>query len=313
MNLSTKPVIYLLLLISITGTFSLDFKSDMKYQNEWVGLCRDGYLQSPIAIPNACGRSFLKHLNIKFINMHKPVKYVEVTNAGRQVVCEFDRFEVERAVIIEATNDIAPFSSNVPYILQNIHFHHGRNNCTGTLHSLNGNHYFVEAHILFTRKEFHRNVSAGFTELGNTLEMVVLLELSDTHNRDWTVLNNLMLSKNLKESEKLNGIVNLNLLGLIPKYSTYSLHHGSLPASGCSEVITWIVFDKPLKCDTNVLAMRLYTYISDGKEVPLEYNTRHIQSRNDRPVYQGRQAEVSYYEQNPNTKPKEVHLGCGCH
>lgn len=162
-------------------------------------------------------------------------------------------------------------------------------------------------HFLFVRKEFDNNASAGFVALGNTLEIVVLYKLSNVRNRAWTALNNLMLSKKLAESEKITSDLSINLLDLLPKYSSFSLYHGSLPASGCLEVVTWIVYDVVMEFDIQELAMRQWTYISDGKEVQLKRNTRRIQSRNGRPVYQGRTMRISHHEGKDPTKSETGH------
>lgn len=112
-----------------------------------------------------------------------------------------------------------------------------------------------------------------------------------------------MLSKKLSESEKITSDLSINLNDLIPKSSTYTLYHGSLPSGGCLEVITWIVHDVPVEFDVKDLGMRHWTYISDGKEVPLKRNTRRIQSLNGRPVYHGRTEKVSHREAKGQTEP----------
>lgn len=166
-------------------------------------------------------------------------------------------------------------------------------------------------HILCVRKPFDGNVSSAFVALGNTLEIVVLFELSKVRNPAWTILNNLMLSKSLAEGEKITSDLSLRLSDFIPKSSTFSLHHGSLPASRCLEVITWIIFDRVMKFDTEDLGMRHWTYISDGKVVPLSRNTRSIQSLNNRQVYQGRYGRVRYYERKTEREEPEPNVGHG--
>lgn len=159
-------------------------------------------------------------------------------------------------------------------------------------------------HFFFLRKEFDNNASAAFVAPGNTIELVVLYKSSNVHNRAWTALNNLMLSKKLSEGEKITSDLSINLLDLLPRSSTYTLYHGSLPASGCLEVITWLIFDVVMEFDIQELGMRQWTYISDGKVVPLKRNTRRIQSRNGRPVYQGRSWRISHHEGKNQPEPK---------
>lgn len=117
-----------------------------------------------------------------------------------------------------------------------------------------------------------------------------------------------MLSKKLQEGQKITSDLSINLTDLIPKSSTFSLYHGSIPASRCLEVITWIVFDDVMEFDTEDLAMRQWTYISDGKEVQLKRNTRRIQSRNGRPVFQGGRQKIFYHEDKTGgDRPSDGH------
>lgn len=154
---------------------------------------------------------------------------------------------------------------------------------------------FFQMHFLFVLKPFDGNVSSAFVALGNTLEIVVLFKLSNVPNREWTKLNKLMQSKKLAEGETVSSALSLRLSDFIPQSSTFSLYHGSLPASRCLEVVTWVVFDNAMEFDTKDLGMRQWTYISDGKEVPFLRNTRRIQSINKRPVYQGQNEKVDYF------------------
>lgn len=170
---------------------------------------------------------------------------------------------------------------------------------------------FFQMHFLFVLEQFDGNVSSAFVALGNTLEIAVLFKLSNVPNREWTKLNNLMLSKKLAEGEKISSDLSLRLSDFIPESSTFSLYHGSLPAARCLEVITWMVFDKVMEFDTKDLGMRHWSYISDGKEVPLLRNTRRIQSLNKRPVFQGRSEKVHFYEQTTESEEPKPNAGHG--
>ncbi len=152
-------------------------------------------------------------------------------------------------------------------------------------------------HLLFVLRQFDGNITSGFVALGNTLEIVVLWRVSNVRNRAWTQLNDLMHSVKLKEAEKVTGNVALRFSEFLPSASSFTFYHGSLPAARCLEVITWIVFDYIMEFDTADLAMRYYTYISDGKEISVARNTRSIQSQYGRPIYQGLFQRVIHYEQ----------------
>lgn len=149
-------------------------------------------------------------------------------------------------------------------------------------------------HFLFVLPQFDFNPAPAFENLGNAVEIVVLWEQSNVNNIAWSQLNDLILSKQLLEGEKLSGAVNIRLSDLIPKLSTFSLYHGSLPGGKCLEGITWIVYDKTMLFDTADLGMRHFSYVSSGATVQLKRNVRRIQSLNDRPVYQGRINQVVY-------------------
>ncbi|XP_037028031.1 carbonic anhydrase 13-like [Bradysia coprophila] len=284
------------LMMTISGAYSLDFWFDPRFEYDWTGPCLDGRLQSPIAITK-CGRTRLSYINLEFKNFEIPTNQITVTNAARQTVYDWDRKAVERSVIVRAPADrIAPFKANTEYILQNIHVHHGKNNRTGTLHSIDGEFYAMEMHLLFVSRQFDGNTAPAFAQLGNVLEIVVLFRSSNVPNYAWTQINNLMLSTKLKESEKVTGNVNIRFSDFLPRNSRYTLYHGSVPASHCAESVTWIIYDNPMDFNTEDLGMRYFTYISDGKEIQVERNTRATQAKNGRPVFEGSQERVGHYK-----------------
>ncbi|KAG4065685.1 hypothetical protein HA402_012363 [Bradysia odoriphaga] len=284
------------LMMTISGAYSLDVWLDPRLEHKWNETCLNGRLQSPIAITK-CGRTRLSHIHLEYKNFEIPIGQITVVNGARQTVYEWNRKEVERSVIVWAPADrVAPFKANTEYILQNIHVHHGRNSRTGTLHSIDGEFFAMEMHLLFVTREFDGNTAPAFAQLGNVLEIVVLFRSSNVRNYAWSQINNLMLSKKLKESEKITGNVNIRFSDFLPRNSRYVLYHGSVPASHCAESVTWIIYENTMDFDTDDLGMRYFTYISEGEEIPVERNTRAIQSQNGRPVFEGYQEKVGHYK-----------------
>lgn len=152
-------------------------------------------------------------------------------------------------------------------------------------------------HLLFVLPEFDNDYLRAFESgPGNAFEMSILWRLSDTHNAAWSVLNDLTFSQKLSENQTItsSGEAGFRLSDFIPKNTQFVLYPGSMCFNNCLETNTWIVFDKPMDFDTADLGMRHWTYISGGVEIPLHRNIRHIQSRNDRPIYHGIVQEVLF-------------------
>lgn len=77
---------------------------------------------------------------------------------------------------------------------------------------------------------------------------------------------------------------------------------------GCPEDNIWIVFDRYVEFNTASIAFRNWMYISQGKEIQLKRNTRHVQSLNDRPVYGGLRERITLVNnvQSTNQINREV-------
>lgn len=150
-------------------------------------------------------------------------------------------------------------------------------------------------HMLFALPEYdHKYLGAFEAGPGNTLEIAILWRLSNVRNAAWSVLNDLTHSQKLSENQTITGDTNFRLSEFIPKKSNFVLYPGSMCFNNCLETNTWLVFDRPMDFDTADLGMRHWTYISDGVEVPMHRNIRHIQSRCGRPIYHGLIQRVVY-------------------
>lgn len=164
------------------------------------------------------------------------------------------------------------------------HFHFGSDGDQGSEHTLDGEQYPAEMHIV----HYDTSYNSPGEALANTGGVAVLgffLEETDSDNDDLEII-----IKNIQHVEQPHthhDLEDLNLSEIIPsnldKFWRYS---GSLTTPRCNEVVTWTLFKETIKISTQQLAtMRtLYSEATDANQnkLKMENNFRAIQKKNNR-------------------------------
>merc|ERR1719412_309905 len=172
------------------------------------------------------------------------------------------------------------------YKILQLHFHWGSNDSLGSEHTLQGESFPIELHIVHAKKGVANplNTTRGLAVTGfffqidaadNAALTPLVTELAAITASDSSIA---MLNSNFKISDLVSGVAPV---GGAPA-TTYSTYDGSLTTPGCNEVVHWINFLTPIKISASQLAM--FRTLDDKHGNEIVDNFRPPQPLNGRPV-----------------------------
>ncbi|KAJ8930367.1 hypothetical protein NQ314_016831, partial [Rhamnusium bicolor] len=137
------------------------------------------------------------------------------------------------------------------YVLEQFHCHWGETNDQGSEHTINGQHYAGELHLVHWNSSKYRSFAEaakhpdGLCVLGVFLKAKKHLELDK-------VVAQLRKIEYKGQSTKISVPLNPGLF--LPNDSGYYTYQGSLTTPPCSECVIWIVFKEPIDVSQDQLA-----------------------------------------------------------
>ncbi|XP_061395232.1 carbonic anhydrase 2-like [Musca vetustissima] len=166
----------------------------------------------------------------------------------------------------------------------NVHFHWGSDDGQGSEHLINNKHYSAEIHAVHYNTKYKDLPEA--TQFPDGIAVVTAFYRTNS-SADFRGLQNISSTvpplskslfriKNFKLADLFGGLTSVD------KGSFYS-YVGSLTTPPCSEVVTWIIYNKPL--DVNPKQLEQFRYVRDAHGNLLVNNYRRLQSTNGRKVY----------------------------
>lgn len=172
------------------------------------------------------------------------------------------------------------------YKILQLHFHWGSNNSVGSEHTLQGERFPIELHIVHVKKGVADplNTTRGLAVTGffftiasadNAALAPLVTELANITDPNSKIA---MLNSSFKISDLVSGVAPV---GGEPA-TTYSTYNGSLTTPGCNEVVHWINFLKPINISASQLAM--FRTLDDTHGHEIVDNFRPPQPLNGRPV-----------------------------
>jgi len=158
------------------------------------------------------------------------------------------------------------------YKLIQLHFHWGANDSVGSEHTINGQRFPLEMHLV-NKHAFNPNdlAVAGF-----------LFQISPVDNPNLKgITDNL---KKIREAESESEVTDFSVQDLISAASQgpYFNYRGSLTTPPCSEIVNWIIFDTKIPISSAQLNQFRLTKGDDG--VAVVDNFRPTQALNGRKV-----------------------------
>ncbi|KAJ1531738.1 hypothetical protein ONE63_000401 [Megalurothrips usitatus] len=200
--------------------------------------CVLGNIQSPINIKaEDAANASLSPLSFKHYHSSQSTYYLANTGHGCQITLKNWMYNPK----------VKGGPLHKSFILEQVHFHWGKNDGTGSEHYLNGEPFSMEAHLVHWNSKYSSFSEAATKPDGLAVIGFFLEGLDNYKNPDFQKLVNVIPKIAAADSSKVES--NADLLawavpGLAPNgYFTYG---GSLTTSPYSENVLWIVYKNPL-------------------------------------------------------------------
>lgn len=172
------------------------------------------------------------------------------------------------------------------YIAQQLHLHWGKNGGPGSEHTIDGEKYPMELHIVHI-KEKYSSVEQAINDSSGVAVLGFFYEESENANKNYEAIINSLENITHPGTNVTLGEVSLDML--IPphdKLAKYYRYQGSLTTPACSEAVVWTIFEERIPLSKEQLSAFSNLTFSDGTAMVNTY--RPVQLRNDREVFYSR-------------------------
>lgn len=174
-----------------------------------------------------------------------------------------------------------PARENGMYKLEQVHFHWGPDDKSGSEHKVDGKAYPVEMHLVHYRSNqgvhgYSNFMDAAFSGRPDALAVIGVFLTPDTGNLTQSFLQTAVYNfESIPNTGDKTVVicVNLNLnLGEPLEKALEAYHYlGSLTTPGCNEVVAWLVLKNPVKITKKDLAAFRGIVKEDGKPLTMNY------------------------------------------
>lgn len=170
-----------------------------------------------------------------------------------------------------------------PYKAVQFHLHWGKNGGPGSEHTIDGEQYPMELHIVHMKQKYS-SLGDALSDPTGVAVLGFFYEESISNNRKYEPVINALRSIKETGANTTLGPISLDQLILPPQNLTnYYRYTGSLTTPGCTEAVVWTVFEKPIPLSRSQLQVFSELKFKDGK--PMVGTYRPVQPLNGRPVY----------------------------
>ncbi|NP_001121289.1 uncharacterized protein LOC100158373 precursor [Xenopus laevis] len=227
-----------------------------------------GQQQSPINIhtKGAVFKESLKLVQFNLTGYGDIVRKLSITNNGHSA-----------QVNLPSGIEISGGGLSGTYVATQFHFHWGSEEFHGSEHTIDGEKFPMELHIVHARK----NATGGS---GDLAVLGFFYEETSKNNTEYD-----SLIKSIEAITAVDGIKNFsaNLAKLIPQNEALKLYYrynGSLTTPPCTETVTWTLFNTTIKLSKQQLQAFHHNLNFTAIERMVE-NFRPVQKRGNRIVY----------------------------
>ncbi|XP_076867843.1 carbonic anhydrase 4a [Brachyhypopomus gauderio] len=169
------------------------------------------------------------------------------------------------------------------YRATQFHFHWGEDAGPGSEHTLDGEQYPMELHIVHKRDNFS-SLEDALKDPSGVAVLGFFYEESKSPNRKYdTFIQGLKDVENFNSNTTISQISLSSLLLSEENMTQYYRYEGSLTTPTCTEAVVWTVFEHPIPLSREQLSAFSSLKFTDGK--PMVKTFRPVQPRRGRPVY----------------------------
>ncbi|XP_074467223.1 carbonic anhydrase 4a isoform X2 [Sebastes fasciatus] len=163
------------------------------------------------------------------------------------------------------------------------HLHWGNDGGPGSEHTIDGEQYPMELHIVHMKHQY-TDLATALSDTQGVAVLGFFYERSDSANRKYDPIINALRS--IKAANGNTSLPPISLAQLIPaekNMTSYYRYKGSLTTPGCNEAVVWTVFENPIPLSNEQLRAFSELKFKDGK--PMVETFRPVQPLNGRQVY----------------------------
>ncbi|KAM4545620.1 carbonic anhydrase 4a [Odontesthes bonariensis] len=237
-----------------------------------------GTKQSPI---NIVTRKTIKNENLtplQFSN-YQQTFISSIKNNGHSVQVEIPHLSTISGGDLPATYKAVQF-----------HLHWGNKGGPGSEHTIDGEQYPMELHIVHMKTQYI-SLTTALRDKEGVAVLGFFFERSNSANRKYDAITTSMQS--IKAPNGNMTLPSISLAQLIPSeqnMTSYYRYKGSLTTPGCTEAVIWTVFENPIPLSLDQLKAFSELQFHDGK--PMVDNFRPVQPLNGRNVYRSSGAVI---------------------
>ncbi|XP_045896390.1 carbonic anhydrase 4a [Micropterus dolomieu] len=169
------------------------------------------------------------------------------------------------------------------------HLHWGKNGGPGSEHTIDGEQYPMELHIVHM-KHHYSDLTTALSDPEGVAVLGFFYERSNSANRKYDpIINSLRSIRDYSNTS----VLTVSLAQLIPSeqnLTTYYRYSGSLTTPGCTEAVIWTLFENPIPLSMDQLQEFSELKFHDGK--PMVGTFRPVQPLNGRQVFRSGGAMV---------------------
>ncbi|XP_056451654.1 carbonic anhydrase 4a [Gadus chalcogrammus] len=163
------------------------------------------------------------------------------------------------------------------------HLHWGKDGGPGSEHTIDGEQYPMELHIVHMKKEY-TDLSAALKDPNGVAVLGFFYEESRSANKKYDNIINALPKITAPNSN--TSLASISLDQLIParqNLTTYYRYKGSLTTPGCTESVVWTLFEHTIPLSKEQLQVFSKLRFPNGE--PMVGNFRPLQPLNGRMVY----------------------------
>ncbi|XP_039634434.1 carbonic anhydrase 4a isoform X5 [Perca fluviatilis] len=163
------------------------------------------------------------------------------------------------------------------------HMHWGNNGGPGSEHTIDGEQYPMELHIVHMKNEY-TDLTTALSDPEGVAVLGFFYETSNSANRKYDPITNTLRS--IKTTNSNTSLPSISLAQLIPaeqNLTSFYRYNGSLTTPGCNEAVIWTVFENTIPLSVDQLRVFSELQFHDGK--PMVGNFRPVQPLNGRQVF----------------------------
>ncbi|XP_060901701.1 carbonic anhydrase 4b [Labrus mixtus] len=171
----------------------------------------------------------------------------------------------------------------VPYKALQVHLHWGNDGGPGSEHTIDGEQFSMEMHIVHIKEEYS-SVSQALRDPTGVAVLGFFFQESESANKIFDPLVNALKYITRSSNSTTLGGMSLDMF-ILPQIdmTKYYRYYGSLTTPSCAEAVIWSLFENPIPLSRKQLAAFSKLQFSNGRQMVKTF--RPVQPLNGRQVY----------------------------